>query len=113
MALVPVFPILARAFFSFLWLTRTSGSHVALFARAFVLLPLRLTILGLICLGLAPGPPLLRLRSGAFLRLRLAMLSLAFLGLLRLILRMASFALALTLLRLSRPILRFSFVFLR
>ena len=75
MALVPVFQILARAFFSFLGLTRTSGSRVAFFDTAFL------------------GPAFLRLRSRAFLGLRLAVLRLALLDLLRPILRFVSFVL--------------------
>src|ERR1043165_2433272 len=80
MALVPVFPILARAFFGFLGLRST------FFNTAFLRLPLRQSILAL-------RPPFLRLRSGAFLRLRLAMLNLALLVLLRPILRLVSFLL--------------------
>ena len=108
MVLGLVVAVLARSFFSFLGLTGTSGSHVAVFARAFVLT--RLSILGLISLAL---PPFLRLRSGAFEGLRLAVLRLACLGLLRPILSLACFVLTLALLGLNRPILRLSLALLR
>jgi len=113
MVLALVFPVWARAFFSFLRLTGTSGSQkrraprVALFAPAFFLLPLSLAILGLICLPfLRLGPPFLRLRPRAFLRLSLSVLRLAFFGLLRPIVNLASFVLTLVLLGLNGPILR-------
>ena len=74
-----VFPVLARAIFSFLGLTGTSGSHAALFAKGFLLT--RLSILGLIFPALLRlGPAFLRLRSGAFERMNLAVLRLAFFG---------------------------------
>src|SRR5712671_4318217 len=105
MALALVFPVLARSFFSFLRLSS------AFFDTAFVLT--RLSILGLICLALLRrGPAFLRLRSGAFLRLSLAVLRLAFFGLLWPILGLACFVLTLALLGLNRPILRLSLALL-
>ena len=107
-----VFPVLARAFFSFLGLTGTSGSHVTFFATSLLLTGL--SIRDLVCLPLLRlGPPFLRLRSGAFLRLSLAVLRLACLGLLWPILRLACFVLTLALLGLNRPILRLSLALLR
>ena len=83
MALGLVVAVLARAVFRFLGLPGTSGSRergaprVAVVAPAFLLLPFSLSILDLISLAL---PPFLRLRPGAFQRLRLPVLRLAFFG---------------------------------
>jgi len=115
MVLGLVVAVLARAVFRFLGLPGTSGSRerraprVAVFDTAFLLLPFSLSILAL--------PPFLRLRAGAFQRLRLPVLRLACLGLLRPILRLAGFVLlrlglailrlmSLALLRLNCPLLR-------